>query len=105
MRDIKREDHLEFSDGDTNFIAISQCPMTDDEAILNEKVLSFGDVICCRNSDKDYTCPDFYGYLFAGGKTTIQCASMSEAGEGYGSPRPVAVKFKDKTKNTKDSNV
>ena len=69
---MKKQDHLEVSDGDTCIASSSKCPIESDvkqDQIFNETVC------CCIRGQRptDFVCPSFYGAVFSDRGFSIDC--------------------------------
>jgi hypothetical protein len=88
----RKEDHIEFSDGDTAFISVKACPLTEAEIKADERVLSDNDIVCCKNSDKDFMCPHFFKFLMTNdGTRSIQCSAMNTENINSSTPKFVEL--------------
>ena len=65
---MKREDHLEISDGDTLIVSKKVCPLQNP---IEGSIHPSSGVICCRNGK--YICPGFYKAYFNGKDYVVDC--------------------------------
>ena len=75
---IKKETHIERSDGDTDFLSVKNCPLTPSGIAKDTNVLNSKDYVCCINGEKDYKCPHFWKFIQHGNKMMIQCSKIGE---------------------------
>ena len=71
---MKKENHLEIDDGQTQIVSSKLCPLNSTEFKNQE----FNGVLCCIIEGQPYTnsnykCPYFYGAVFHKGKFEIDC--------------------------------
>lgn len=74
MKDYRKEDYLEVSDGDTCIVSSKNCPLTKNV----EEHHIFNGVVCCQivgqeSTHADFTCPGFYKAVFSPNGLKIDC--------------------------------
>ena len=72
---MRKENHIEVSDGDTIIVASKKCPLFDKD-IPNEQI--FNDVICCNIQGQspnhpNFICPKFYKVIYGTKGFQIDC--------------------------------
>ncbi len=78
MTKYTKENHLEISDGDTMFLSVKQCPLTEVEVDINPAIVYNNKVVCCINSNTKTKCQHFYKIILTNNKTKLQCALMGD---------------------------
>jgi hypothetical protein len=71
---MKKENHIEVSDGGTILIASETCPLTEKEI---QEAQCFSDTVCCMIQGQPphpaFTCPKFYAVIYGNKGFKIDC--------------------------------
>jgi len=76
MKSSSKKTHIEFSDGDTAFISVSNCPLEGKD--IKRESTEGVDVVCCWNSNSGFKCEHFYKLIVHEEVTSISCSALKD---------------------------